>query len=217
MHLANGTFVGTAVKPFVGWPWTKQNFFYSQGSKLNDGSKSKSWPHTYGPLGRSKSFMASDTGIADSGCSRSMSGNRDKLDDFVDFDGGPVRFGGSNGMITGKGTIKQRIWTLRIVLFTGYECLVLSKDFPLPDPSMVILSIPRTQNLYTFSLEELAPQAPITCLLAKASQDESNLWHRRLGHKNLLHKLLLPVYLLKLPRMSPIFGIGDLDMSTSGI
>nr|GEX85226.1 putative nucleotidyltransferase, ribonuclease H [Tanacetum cinerariifolium] len=61
------------------------------------------------------------------------------------------------------------------VLFTGNKCLVLSKDFPLPDPSMVILSIPRTQNLYTFSLEELAPQAPITCLLAKASQDESNL------------------------------------------
>nr|GEV26727.1 putative ribonuclease H-like domain-containing protein [Tanacetum cinerariifolium] len=42
----------------------------------------------------------------------------------------------------------------------------------------------RTQNLYTFSLEELAPQAPITCLLTKASQDESNLWHRRLGHIN---------------------------------
>nr|GEV87524.1 xylulose kinase-1 [Tanacetum cinerariifolium] len=28
--------------------------------------------------------IAKDTGIADSGCSRSMSGNRDKLDDFVD-------------------------------------------------------------------------------------------------------------------------------------
>nr|GEY76877.1 putative ribonuclease H-like domain-containing protein [Tanacetum cinerariifolium] len=28
------------------------------GSKMNDGSKSKSWLHTYGPQGRSKSFMA---------------------------------------------------------------------------------------------------------------------------------------------------------------
>nr|GFC22552.1 ribonuclease H-like domain-containing protein [Tanacetum cinerariifolium] len=147
----------------------------------------------------SKLDIAKDTGIADSGCSRSMSGNRDTLDDFVDFDGGPVRFGGSNGMITGKGTIKTKHLYFKNVLyvpelepfnlisisqvcdqshrvlFTRNECLVLSKDFPLPDPSMVILSIPRTQNLYTLSLEELAPQAPITCLLDKASQDESNL------------------------------------------
>nr|GFC41634.1 ribonuclease H-like domain-containing protein [Tanacetum cinerariifolium] len=125
--------------------------------------------------------IAKDTGIADSRCSRSMSGNRDNLDDFVDFDGGPVRFGGSNGMITGKGTIKTKnldfenvLYVPELepfniisisqvcdqshrVLFTGNECLVLSKDFLLPDPSMVILSIPRTQNLYTFSLEELAP------------------------------------------------------------
>nr|GEY59538.1 hypothetical protein [Tanacetum cinerariifolium] len=156
----------------------------------------------------SKLDIAKDTGIANSGCSKSISGNRDTLDDFVDFDGGPVRFGGSNGMITGKGTIKTKHLDFKNVLyvpelehfnlisisqvcdqshrvlFTGNECLVLSKDFPLPDPSMVILSIPRTLNLYTFSLEELAPQAPITCLFAKASQDESNLWHRRLGHVN---------------------------------
>nr|GEW58840.1 ribonuclease H-like domain, reverse transcriptase, RNA-dependent DNA polymerase [Tanacetum cinerariifolium] len=86
MHLANGTFRGTAVKPSAGWPWTKQNYFYSQGSKINDGSKSKSRLHTCSPQGRSKSFMAWISKIADSGCSRSMSGNRDKLDAFVDFD-----------------------------------------------------------------------------------------------------------------------------------
>nr|GFA63637.1 hypothetical protein [Tanacetum cinerariifolium] len=137
-----------------------------------------------------------------------MSGNRDTLDDFVYFDSGLVRFGGSNGMIIGKGTIKTKhldfenvLYVLELepfylisisqvcdqsyrVLFTGNECFVLSKDFPLPDPSMVILFIPRIHNLYTFSLEELAPQAPITCILAKASQDESNLWHRILGHVN---------------------------------
>nr|GEV81950.1 putative ribonuclease H-like domain-containing protein [Tanacetum cinerariifolium] len=70
------------------------------------------------------------------------------------------------------------------VLFTENECLVLSKYFPLPDPSMVILSIPRKHNLYTFSLNELAPQGPLTCLIAKASQTESTLWHWRLGHVN---------------------------------
>nr|GEZ30466.1 hypothetical protein [Tanacetum cinerariifolium] len=72
----------------------------------------------------------------------------------------------------------------RIKGMQGELSAEIKQDFPLPDPSMVILSIPKTQNLYTFSLKELAPQAPITCLLAKASQDESNLWHRRLGHVN---------------------------------
>nr|GEW49752.1 putative ribonuclease H-like domain-containing protein [Tanacetum cinerariifolium] len=57
---------------------------------------------------------------------------------------------------------------------------VLSKDFPLPDPSMVILSILRKHNLYTFSLNELSPKGPLTFLITKASQTESTLWHRRL-------------------------------------
>nr|GFA49681.1 putative ribonuclease H-like domain-containing protein [Tanacetum cinerariifolium] len=39
-------------------------------------------------------------------------------------------------------------------------------------------------NLYTFSLNELALKGPLTCLIAKASQAESTLWHRRLGHVN---------------------------------
>nr|GEW57737.1 ribonuclease H-like domain-containing protein [Tanacetum cinerariifolium] len=39
-----------------------------------------------------------DKGIVDSGCSRSMSGKHDKLEDFKDFDGGEVTFGGSTRM-----------------------------------------------------------------------------------------------------------------------
>nr|GFA86223.1 putative ribonuclease H-like domain-containing protein [Tanacetum cinerariifolium] len=58
------------------------------------------------------------------------------------------------------------------------------KDFPLPDPSMVILSIPRKYNLYTFSLNELSLKGALTCLIAKASQNESTLWHKRLGPVN---------------------------------
>lgn len=47
-----------------------------------------------------------DVGIVDSGCSRSISGNRERLDDFVLIRGGTVTFGGGDGMITGKGTIR---------------------------------------------------------------------------------------------------------------
>nr|GEW79835.1 reverse transcriptase domain-containing protein [Tanacetum cinerariifolium] len=132
----------------------------------------------------------------------------DKLEDFEDFDGGEVTFGGSTGIISGKGTIKTKTLNFENVLyvkelqhfniilvsqicdqthrvlFTKNECLVLSKDFPLLYPSMVILSIPRKHNLYTFSLNDLAPKGPFTCLNAKTLQTESNLWHRRLGHVN---------------------------------
>nr|GEW17594.1 hypothetical protein [Tanacetum cinerariifolium] len=133
-------------------------------------------------------------------------GNKDKLEDFEDFHGGEVTFGGSTGKITGKGTIKtknlnfenvlyveelQHFNLISIsqiydqshrVLFTENECLVLSKDFPFPDSSMVILSILRKHNLYTFSLNELNPKDALTCLIAKALQNESTLWHIRLGH-----------------------------------
>ncbi|GJW26019.1 hypothetical protein Tco_0039830 [Tanacetum coccineum] len=47
-----------------------------------------------------------DLGIVDSGCSRSMTGNKEKLDDFVKIVGGTVTFGGGDGKITGKGTIR---------------------------------------------------------------------------------------------------------------
>ena len=47
-----------------------------------------------------------DRGIFDSGCSGHMTGNKDHLDDFEEFKGGSVTFGGSKGYITGKGRIK---------------------------------------------------------------------------------------------------------------
>ncbi|GJT70083.1 putative ribonuclease H-like domain-containing protein [Tanacetum coccineum] len=47
-----------------------------------------------------------DLGIVDSGCSRSMTGNKEKLDDFVKIVGGTVTFGGGDGKITRKGTIR---------------------------------------------------------------------------------------------------------------
>nr|GFA35788.1 hypothetical protein [Tanacetum cinerariifolium] len=122
--------------------------------------------------------IAKDTGIADSGYSRRKGTIKTKHMDFENVLYVPELEPFNLIFISQVCDQSHR------VLFTGNECLVLSNDFSLPDPSMVILSIPRTQNLYTFSLEELAPQAPITCLLAKAYQDESNLWHRRLGHVN---------------------------------
>nr|GEU87151.1 ribonuclease H-like domain-containing protein [Tanacetum cinerariifolium] len=147
-------------------------------------------------------------GIFDSGCSRSMTGNKERLDDFQAFQGGKVMFGGGEGRITGKGTIRtptldfENVYYVKElqqfnlfsisqicdkknqVLFTDTECLVLSTDFKLPDESMVVLRVPKKHNLYTINLNNLCPRGNLACLVAHASVDESVKWHRRMGHVN---------------------------------
>ncbi|GJX64904.1 putative ribonuclease H-like domain-containing protein [Tanacetum coccineum] len=70
------------------------------------------------------------------------------------------------------------------VLFNETECLILSPDFKLLDESQVLLKVPRQNNMYSFNLKNVVPSGGLTCLFAKATIDESNLWHRRLGHVN---------------------------------
>ncbi|GJR93648.1 putative ribonuclease H-like domain-containing protein [Tanacetum coccineum] len=143
------------------------------------------------------------------GCSRHMTRNKFYLSDYQDIDGGFVAFGGSSkgGKITGKGKIRtgkldfedvyfvkelkfnlfsvsQMCDKKNSVLFTETECLVLSPDFKLLDESQVLLKIPRQNNMYSFDLKNVVPSGDLTCLFAKATIDESNLWHRRLGHIN---------------------------------
>ncbi|GJR77692.1 putative ribonuclease H-like domain-containing protein [Tanacetum coccineum] len=118
-----------------------------------------------------------DLGIVDSGCSRSMTGNKEKLDDFVKIVGGTVTFGGGDGKITGKGTIR----TSKL----NFENSVLSrKEFNYPENSQVVLRVPRRNNLYCFNLSDIKPERDVTCLLAKASLVESTKWHRRMAHVN---------------------------------
>ncbi|GKC86242.1 putative ribonuclease H-like domain-containing protein [Tanacetum coccineum] len=68
------------------------------------------------------------------------------------------------------------------VLFTDTTCVVLSLDFKLTDESHVLLKVPREDNMYNVDLKNVVPQRGLTCLFVKSTPDESNLWHRRLGH-----------------------------------
>ncbi|GJR52017.1 retrotransposon protein, putative, ty1-copia subclass [Tanacetum coccineum] len=99
-----------------------------------------------------------------------FSGNKSYLSDYEEIDGGFVAFRGSTkrGKITRKDT----------------ECVVLSSDFKLLDESQVLLRVPRKNNMYSVDLKNFVPLGGLTCLFAKATLDESNLWHRRLGHIN---------------------------------
>nr|GEW24231.1 ribonuclease H-like domain-containing protein [Tanacetum cinerariifolium] len=145
--------------------------------------------------------------VIDSGCSRHMTGNKCYLTDFEAFDGGFVSFGDEKGRISGKGKIKigildfddvyfckelkynmfsvsQMCAKKNNVLFTDTECLVLSSNFKLLDESKVLLRVPRKDNIYSVDLKSVVPTGGLTCLFAKATLDESNLWHGRLGHIN---------------------------------
>nr|GEU65480.1 uncharacterized mitochondrial protein AtMg00810-like [Tanacetum cinerariifolium] len=150
-----------------------------------------------------------DKRVIDSGCSRNMTWNMSYLSDFEELNGGYVAFGGNpkGGKITGKGKIKtakldfddvyfvkelkfnlfsisQMCDKKNSVLFSNTECLVLSPDFKLPDENQVLLMVQRENNMYNVNLKNIVPSGDLTCLFAKATIDESNLWHRRLGHIN---------------------------------
>ncbi|GJW30000.1 retrovirus-related pol polyprotein from transposon TNT 1-94 [Tanacetum coccineum] len=145
--------------------------------------------------------------IVDSG-SQEYDRNKEKLDDFCQVQGSIVKFGGGDGRISGKGIIRtsnldfENVYYVEElqhfnlfsvsqicdkknkVLFTDTDCLVLAEDFQLPDESQVVLRIPRERDLYTFNISELQPEQNVTCLVAKASLDESTRWHRRMAHVN---------------------------------
>nr|GEV84297.1 hypothetical protein [Tanacetum cinerariifolium] len=150
-----------------------------------------------------------DKAVIDSGCSRHMKGNMYYLSDFEDLNGGYVAFGGNpkGGKISRKGKIKtgkldfddvyfvkelkfylfsvsQMCDKKNSVLFTDIECLVLSPDFKLSDESQVLLRVPRENNMYNVNLKNIIPSGDLTCFFAKATINESNLWHRRPSHIN---------------------------------
>ncbi|GKF15097.1 putative ribonuclease H-like domain-containing protein, partial [Tanacetum coccineum] len=123
-----------------------------------------------------------DKGVIDSGCSRHMTGNISYLTDYEEINGGFVAFRGNSkgGKITGKGKKELK----NIVLFTNTACVVLSPNFKLTDKSHVLPKVPRNDNIYSVDLKNVVPQGGLTCIFAKATPNESNLWHMRLGHVN---------------------------------
>ncbi|GJT37193.1 putative ribonuclease H-like domain-containing protein [Tanacetum coccineum] len=147
---------------------TAQRPFYKQ-TTLTRRSVHTAKRHYYTERPRGKP-QQDDTGFVDSGCSRHMTGKIAYLLDFKKFDRGYVTFrGGAHGSrIFSKGTLKTD-----------------SLDFEdLPDENQILLKIPRKDNMYSFDMKNIIPKESLTCLVAKATLDESMLWHRRLGHIN---------------------------------
>nr|GEZ08906.1 hypothetical protein [Tanacetum cinerariifolium] len=133
-----------------------------------------------------------------------MTGNISYLSEYEPYDGRYVLFGHGGGKITSKGIIKtsklefENVYFVKelkynlfsvsqiydnknSVLFTNSECLVLGKYFKLNDDTNVLLRTPRQHNKYSIDLNNIVPHKNLTCLVAKASVDESMMWHRRLA------------------------------------
>nr|GEW44758.1 putative ribonuclease H-like domain-containing protein [Tanacetum cinerariifolium] len=150
-----------------------------------------------------------DQGYVDSGCIKHMIRNMSYLSDFKKFDEGYFTFGGGakGGRITGKGTLKtgklnfENVYFVKelkfnlfsvsqmcdkknSVIFTDTGCFVLSLDFKLTDESQVLLKFPRRNNMYSVDIKNIVQKESLTYPVAKATLDESMLWHRRLGHIN---------------------------------
>ncbi|GJT40207.1 putative ribonuclease H-like domain-containing protein [Tanacetum coccineum] len=53
-----------------------------------------------------------------------------------------------------------------------------------PKGGKITGKFPRKNNMYSVDLKNIVPKGGLTCLFAKATSDESKLWHRRLGHLN---------------------------------
>ncbi|GJW37778.1 putative ribonuclease H-like domain-containing protein, partial [Tanacetum coccineum] len=153
----------TAVKASAGCVWRPKMTDLNNVSKDNSGSWISKRVNYIDPQGRLKH----------------MTRNKDFLTNYQELDGGFVAFGGSarGGKITGKGKIRTNNLDFEDVLF---------------DESQVLLRVPRQSNMYSFDLKNVVPSGDLTCLFAKATIDESKLWHRRLSHVNskIMNKLV---------------------------
>ncbi|GJT99463.1 hypothetical protein Tco_1109802 [Tanacetum coccineum] len=122
-----------------------------------------------------------------SGCSGSMTGDKDKLSDFKEFKGGYVAFGNDSkgGRISGKGTIKTSCLDFEKVSY------VEEKMFKFVDEDLVILRAPRKNDVYSLGSIRIYSLWWIHLFGCKATEDEAVLWHRRPGgmsnFKNIQH------------------------------
>nr|GEV11113.1 ribonuclease H-like domain-containing protein [Tanacetum cinerariifolium]GEV17070.1 ribonuclease H-like domain-containing protein [Tanacetum cinerariifolium] len=159
--------------------------------------------------------------VINSGCSRHMTGNMSYLSDFKEFNGGYVAFGGNpkGGKIFDKGKIRtgkldfndvyfvkeikfnlfsvsQMCDKKNNVLFADTECIVLSLVFKLPDENQMLLRVLKENNMYNVDLKNIVPSGDLTCLFAKETLDESNLWHKRIPSIGFMRPFGCPVTIL---------------------
>ncbi|KAI3744718.1 hypothetical protein L1987_57809 [Smallanthus sonchifolius] len=174
-----------------------------------------------------------NTWYVDSGCSRHMTGNVRLLEDVIKIDGGYVAFAGNKGgYITGQGALKNdkvkfekvnyveqlEHNLLRVPQvcdkkfsfhFNDHECYILKPGFVIPD-EWIPMKAPRRNDTYVLDMSVATTTDSIpTCLLSKASESDSILWHRKLAHINYrkMNYIVRNDFVLGIPKMK--FSVPD--------
>nr|GEW08072.1 putative ribonuclease H-like domain-containing protein [Tanacetum cinerariifolium] len=203
------TYFAKTAHSYVRRPFQRKSAVRTQFQVLKVSTVNTKFPTIDSKFSTAKSTFTAGLGNKgkDSGCSWHMTDNISYLSDYEPYDGEYVSFGQGGCKITGKGIIKTGKLEFEIVyfvndlkynmfsvsqicdnknsvLFTNYECIVLGRDFKLKDDINVLLRTPKQHYMYSIDLNNIVPHKDLTCLVAKASADESMLWHRRLGHLN---------------------------------
>ena len=142
-----------------------------------------------------------------------MTGYKSLLSNLKVANEGDVSFGNnSTGKIIGTGDVcankvkfegvklvdnlKFNLLSVSQMCDKGYGCYFTKTNCKVIEPNLqahisnlisnhAILNAKRNGNVYMLDLSHTQPTPNATCFLTRASNQETNLWHRRLGHVNL--------------------------------
>ncbi|GKA75837.1 putative ribonuclease H-like domain-containing protein [Tanacetum coccineum] len=95
-----------------------------------------------------------------SGCSSHMTGNKAYLSDYEDYNGGFMAFGSDpkgDELKFNLFSVLQMCDKKNSILFTKFECLILSPSFKLLDESQGVLRAPRKDDVYSLNLMNIVP------------------------------------------------------------
>ncbi|GJQ89450.1 ribonuclease H-like domain-containing protein [Tanacetum coccineum] len=141
------------------WVWKPKGNYMDHVSKESGSFMLKKFEYA-DPKGISKSVVAWDHAVVDSGCSSHMTGNKAYLSDYDDYNGGFVAFGcdpKGDELKFNLFSVSQICDKKNSVLFTDTECLILSPSFKLLDESQVVLRALRQNNVYSLDLKNIVP------------------------------------------------------------
>lgn len=148
-----------------------------------------------------------NTWYVDSGASRHMTGERSLLEkirppsitgkvNFAgdecgkivgvgDLDNGRVRFERVflvDGLRSNLLSVSQVCDNSFLMAFDKQRCYVLKPEFVIP-PEMILMSSARVDDLYVLDMKTAdASTSSAQCFLTNATVQESELWHKRMGH-----------------------------------
>ena len=138
-----------------------------------------------------------------------MTGALTLLNDVKPFNGGHVAFAGDKGgRITGQGVLtngkvsfdrvnyvaelENNLLSISQICDKGYstifnnkECIILKPGYTVPT-DWVLMKAPRQSDLYVLDMSTASTTSSSEqCFVSKATEKESVLWHRRMGHLHL--------------------------------